>query len=157
MNTVLRSEPAPTPAACITLTCADRTLCATLAAWLHAVLQLAALAWAMQAVGLGVWLLRGYQFSWLIWPVILLAVAERWYALRLRLDAQIFHRLGTVPDATLADMQSALHQLGLRKQLAAPRALADMVRGCKRLVACYLACVLALLMLVIGVLVLVRF
>ena len=147
MPTDATSTAAP-PACDAALDAADRALCATQAGWLRAVLQWGPLAWLLVLVG---WLLWLHNNGPVMWPIALLvlAVAERWYALRLRLDADLFQRLAQGCIAHPAHLQLALAKLGLRAQPPGPpRTLADMAQGCQRLVWRYAACVLALLVTV---------
>ena len=137
---------------CTGLHAPDRALCAAQAAWLRAVLRLAPLAWLLYMTCVLVWLahlLHGKHLPWLPWVVLLLAVCERGHALRLALDAQLFEQLAAGHMASLADVDAALHRLGLRAQPpnGAVRPLAERVRGCQRLVWRYAACVLCLVVI----------
>ena len=132
---------------------AERALCAAQAAWLRAVLQLAPLAWWLQLATLLIWLHRLNQNplgGWLpaalgaLGALGVLAVLERVHALRLAFDARLFEQLAAGQIATLDELDTALHGLGLRAHPAAAaplRPLSDRLRGCRRLVWRYVACV----------------
>jgi hypothetical protein len=86
--------------------------------------------------------------------VLLLALAERYCALRLRFDRGLYADLGSGRIATLTALDSALSALGLRKTAVPPRTLASRIQGTQRLWLAhtvvvakqFLFCMLALLM-----------
>jgi hypothetical protein len=103
----------------------DRALAVTCAARLHGQLQLA---WWALAVTLlaGAALLLGHAGR--VWwcAAVVAGLAERYIALRLRLDAELFLWLAR-PDTGLAQLDAALAAQGMGRK--AGRSLAERVRG----------------------------
>ena len=126
------------------MTASERAQCATIAAGLRA-----ASAWAPVA-GFGAATAAAYIALWpqRAWPlafgVLALALIERWYAFRLRLDQTLFAALAQADALDLAGLDHAMHALGLRRARAAERPLADRLRGARGLVMRHAAVVLAI-------------
>ncbi|MBL8482133.1 MAG: hypothetical protein JNJ60_08060 [Rhodocyclaceae bacterium] len=91
--------------------------------------------------------------------VVLLGLLQKYFALRVGLDARLFAQLGQrlqamAADTALAEFDRALQCAGLRKVRAGPtRSLADRCRGARRLLRLQLCCTLlqCLLFLYLGV------
>lgn len=128
-----------------------RSRCAALAARLNAQRPVAAwslmlsavciLALAAAACGWGLLVSEPASFAWAVGG--LLGLAERYLALRLRLDEGLFNALalGTLPD--LAALDDALAWLGLRPSSpGTPRPLDERLRGTQTLMRRHLGVVL---------------
>lgn len=115
----------------------DRTLCAATARLLQASDRISAWGMGVTVVGMVVLALTGRSLALVSWlgfaGVIVLGVAERYLAFRLRLDAGLFNDLATQNIVSLAALDNALHSLGLRKAPDAPRTLQDRVLGTRQL------------------------
>jgi hypothetical protein len=122
----------------------DRALCAVMAARLRA--QEALAAWGLAASALVVVALllqpvRAVAAFWL--ASALLAAAERYLALRVRLDASLFDALATGGVASPASLDRALARIGLRRASAVPRTLEARLAGTRALLRAHLAVVAA--------------
>lgn len=132
------------------LACEDRALCATQARWLDACaifggigLFAAGLAALCLATGAGHDALRALAFG-----VVALLPFERFLALRLRFDRGLFADLAAGRIADLSALDRALAASGLRRAAEGPvRALADRVRGTRRLWRAHAAVAVAQLLL----------
>ncbi|MFT3718408.1 hypothetical protein [Pseudorhodoferax sp.] len=113
----------------------DRATCAALAAllragallgqWSLALSTAAALALALRDLGTAAWLGCG--------ATLLLGLPERYLAVRLRLDERLFDGLARGDVASLATLDAALAQLGLRAATpGAPRGLDERLHGARR-------------------------
>lgn len=128
-----------------TLSDTDRLLCAATGRLLQAAAAVAG------ALGLGCSLLAAAALllntpqAWAATLALLLLPAERVLALRLRFDAGLFDALARLPQATLGQLDTALHALSLRAPSAvtAPRPLVDRIAGAERLALWHAAVVLA--------------
>lgn len=113
----------------------ERGACLAMAALLRAGQALAWLGLLLTAVAaLGLLATPFLPFA----VVLLLALPERYAALRVALDAQLFAAWGDGRIASLAGMDAALAALG---RAPAPRPLAERLRGARRWLAWHAACV----------------
>lgn len=128
----------PASSAPIALDTSERAQCAALARWLDTSPVLASLSLFVVVIA------AFYAVTSMLIPsttyqgifsnfVLLLALVERYCALRLRFDRGLYADLasGRIPSLTALD--SALAALGLRKAAVPPRTLADRIRGTQRL------------------------
>jgi hypothetical protein len=130
----------------------DRTLCITLSHFMRAAgLCAGALSLLLTGMALLAWLLSPLALApWgraAALAVMVLGVVERYLALRVGFDARLFDGLEKGSVASLAALDQALGQLGLRSASAVPRSLHDRVQGARRLVRCHLAVVAVQLVL----------
>jgi hypothetical protein len=120
----------------------DRARCAVVARRMEAAHTLGLLALACTAValiGLAVDAWRDEALT-IALGAVLLGLVERYFALRLRLDAGLFADLATGRIASLAALDDGLAAIGVRS--GAPRPLDDRIAGCRRLWRRHLAVVL---------------
>lgn len=113
----------------------ERAHCATAHAALQAGRTLAVWSLGLDALA-AAWLLAGAApgAAGAATAVLLLALAERAYAWRLRFDEALFSALAAGRIATLAALDDGLQALGLRRAPATPRPLAERLAGTHRLV-----------------------
>ena len=115
----------------------DRALCAATARLLEASGRISAWGLGVTVVSMVVLALTGRSLPLVSWlgfaAVVLLGVAERYLAFRLRLDAGLFNDLAAQNTPSLAALDNALQCLGLRKAPDAPRTLQDRVLGARQL------------------------
>jgi hypothetical protein len=122
----------------------DRAVCIALAGWLraHAVLAQLSLLLALVAALVLLCGRASAQGTVLLIGVLILAPAERYLAIRLAFDRELFDAWGRgAMDASAID--TALLRLGLRKDLLAARPFADRMAGALRLRRLHLIAVLA--------------
>jgi hypothetical protein len=116
----------------------DRALCVATAGLLQASGLLAAWGLALSVIAGVVLALTGRSLGSAAWiaygAVALIGLPERYLALRLRFDASLFDGLAKNAIATLPAMDSALEQLGLRRNADGTRPLADRVLGTRQLI-----------------------
>lgn len=134
------------------MTAQERAQCEVLAAWLHALARLAPVALLIAAAALAAlvfdrWHALAGGATAAFAAAALLLVPERYFALRLALDARLFQALAAGRVASLADLDGALAALHLRKQAQATRSLAARIAGTRRLARGYLVTVLAQIVL----------
>jgi len=129
-------------------------LCAATARLLQAARVPAAWGLALSVVAIAVLALTGRSLPMLsamgFGAVALVGLLERYIAFRLYFDAGLFKDLAGGAIASLNDLDSALHRLGLRPASGQPRALEDRVAGARRLLRRHgiaVACQSALLLL----------
>jgi len=123
----------------------DRSTCASLAALLDAggqwaqwgplLAAVAALALALAGPGLNTGAALGCGAT------VLLALPERYLAVRLRLDERLFQGLAQGAIASLPALDAALAQLQLRAASGTVRPLDERVRGTRRWLRCHAALV----------------
>lgn len=121
---------------------AQRAQCISMAALLQASAGLGhwALLMVTTTVLMQVW--HEQLQAWWLLAMLLLGLAERYLALRLRIDAGLFAALaaGTLPTLSLLDQ--ALAATGLRQAPSSVRPLVLRVQGTRRLLGAYMAIVL---------------
>lgn len=124
----------------------DRAHCATLAAWLQALTQVGVWSLIVSAVALlKLWLTSVQPSSALLGidaglaAVVLLGIAERYFALRLALDRALFDALACGHVADLNALDAGLALLQLRRRSPATRPLAQRSAGARRIAGLYLA------------------
>jgi hypothetical protein len=119
------------------MTAHDRSLCAALAGLLRAVRVVAAWGFALTCIAalvLGVALPMLSMTSTMgFGAVTLLGVLERYFALRLVFDADLFEALARGSIDTLPALDAALLRLGLRRAPDAPRSLEERIHGTRAL------------------------
>lgn len=111
----------------------DRARCAVVARRMEAAQALGLLALvctAIALIGLAVDAWRD-EILTVALGAVLLGVIERYFALRLRLDAGLFADLASGRIADLAALDEGLGAIGVR--VATPRPLDDRIAGCRRL------------------------
>jgi hypothetical protein len=129
----------------------ERALCAVCAARLGGELQLGAFSLALTVASLFALVLDDTGWAW--WVAVLLAgMVERYVALRLRLDADLFRWLAET-GAGLPSLDAAFAAAGIRVQPG--RSLADRTRGAldwtrRHVVVCVVQVLLAACALVMG-------
>jgi hypothetical protein len=115
----------------------DRAMCAATAALLRASEVLALWGLALSFISGLVLALTGRSLGSAAWiayaAVALIGLAERYLALRLRLDASLFDGLARATIASLPSMDHALERLGLRRNADRTRPLTDRVLGTRQL------------------------
>lgn len=113
------------------LTPSDRAACAVCADWLGTAPALSLVAWLAVAAALA-----GLATGGAPHPIVLLvplAVAERYLAVRVALDARLFDRLAVGSLATLDDLDAGLQQVLAVPAAKAGRPLAPRIAGARRL------------------------
>lgn len=113
------------------LTPSDRAACAVCADWLGTAPALSLVAWLAVAAALA-----GLATGGAPHPILLLmplAVAERYLAVRVALDARLFDRLAVGSLATLDDLDAGLQQVLAVPAAKAGRPLAPRIAGARRL------------------------
>lgn len=125
------------------LTANERGACLAMAALLRAGQGLAWLGLLLAAVAALGMLMRPVP---LLAAVLVLALPERYSALRVALDARLFAAWGDGRIASLAGMDAALAALG---RTPAPRPLSQRLRGARRWLAWHAACVTGQLLLLL--------
>ncbi len=111
----------------------DRARCAVVARRMdaaHALGLLALVCTAIALIGMAVDAWRDEVLAVAL-GALLLGMVERYYALRLRLDAGLFADLASGRIADLAALDHGLAAIGAR--IATPRPLDDRIAGCRRL------------------------
>jgi hypothetical protein len=115
----------------------ERALCAATAGLLRASSALAAWGLALSFIAGIVLSLTGRSLpsvSWAAYAVVaLVGLAERYLALRLRLDAHVFSALAQGAIASPGSLDGALERLGLRRDADAPRPLPERVMLARQL------------------------
>lgn len=109
----------------------DRAACAVCADWLGTAPALSLVAWLAVAAALA-----GLATGGAPHPIVLLvplAVAERYLAVRVALDARLFDRLAVGSLATLDDLDAGLKQVLSVRAAKAGRPLAPRIAGARRL------------------------
>jgi hypothetical protein len=113
------------------LTPSDRAACAVCADWLGTAPALSLVAWLAVAAALA-----GLATGGAPHPIVLLvplAVAERYLAVRVALDARLFDRLAVGSLGTLDDLDAGLQQVLAVPAAKAGRPLAPRIAGARRL------------------------
>jgi hypothetical protein len=109
----------------------DRAMCATTAGLLRAGGSLAAWGLALSFIAGLVLALTGRSLPSVAWAayavVALIGLPERYMALRLRLDAEVFSSLAQGAITSLADLDGGLEKLGLRRAADVSRPLAERI------------------------------
>jgi len=119
-----------------TLPAEDRTACAAMARLLQSGALLAHLGLVATTLAAAVLLLKasiGPTAGAFLVATLLAGAADRYYALRVRLDAGLFSDLAQGHIASLPALDAALARLGLRKPGTVARALDDRMHGAKAL------------------------
>jgi hypothetical protein len=113
------------------VTPSDRAACAVCADWLGTAPALSLVAWLAVAAALA-----GLATGGAPHPIVLLvplAVAERYLAVRVALDARLFDRLAVGSLGTLDDLDAGLQQVLAVPAAKAGRPLAPRIAGARRL------------------------
>jgi len=109
----------------------DRALCATTASLLRASGSLATWGLALSFIAGLVLALTGRSLpsvAWVAYAVVaLVGLPERYMALRLRLDAEVFAGLAQGAITSLANLDGGLEKLGLRRDADTSRPLAERI------------------------------
>jgi hypothetical protein len=109
----------------------DRALCATTAGLLRASGSLAMWGLALSSIAGLVLALTGRSLPSVAWAayavVALIGIPERYMALRLRLDAEVFASLARGAINSLANLDGGLEKLGLRRAADVSRPLAERI------------------------------
>lgn len=129
------------------LTPSDRAACAVCADWLGTAPALSLVAWLAVAAALA-----GLATGGAPHPIVLLvplAVAERYLAVRVALDARLFDRLAVGSLATLDDLDAGLQQVLAVPAAKAGRPLAPRIAGARRLHRLHTATVVLIALLAI--------
>jgi len=120
----------------------DRAQCAALAALLHATALVGLWGFALSGIAAGTLALTARGLSMLpamgLGAIAILGVLERYFAIRLRLDARLFDALASGRIDALQRLDHALARIGLRPAPAAERSLEDRVLGTRRLMSRHL-------------------
>jgi hypothetical protein len=115
----------------------DRALCVATAGLLRASAAIAAWGLALALIAGLVLALTGRSLPAVAWAahaaVALVGLAERYLALRLRVDAAVFDALAQGTITSLPALDGALESLGLRRGAEVPRSLADRVVAARQL------------------------
>lgn len=120
----------------------DRAACAAMARLLQSGALLAHLGLAATALAAAVLLLKssiGVAAGALLVAALLAGTADRYYALRVRLDAGLFADLAQGHIASLPALDAALARVGLRKPGTVARSLDDRMHGAKGLLIKHIA------------------
>ena len=113
------------------LTVSDRAACAVCADWLGTAPAVSLIAWLAVAAALA-----GLATGGAPHPIVLLvplAIAERYLAVRLALDARLFARLADGTLSTVGDLDSGLQQVFRLPAGKTGRPLAPRIAGARRL------------------------
>lgn len=131
----------------------DRAACAAMARLLQSGALLAYLGLATTTLAAAVLLLKsgiGVAADAFLAAALLAGVADRYYALRVRLDAGLFSELAQGRIASLPALDAALARVGLRKPGTATRSLDDRLQGAKGLLTRHVAVVGLQAMMLLG-------
>ena len=113
------------------LNASDRAACAVCADWLRTAPAVSIAAWFAVAAALA-----GLSTGGAPHPILLLvplAIAERYLAVRVALDARLFDRLANGTLASLGDLDGGLQQVLAVSSAKAGRPLAPRIAGARRL------------------------
>lgn len=128
----------------------ERAHCLVEAAWLRAILRLAPVPILVAvAAGLtfGAHMVLTPGTPVLLILTVLMLLPERYLAIRISLDSQLFTALAEGRMPSLRHLDEGLAAAGLRTRPQSSRPLAARLRGTHRLAHCYIALVLAQLLL----------
>lgn len=132
----------------------ERALCAVTTAWLEAGQTFGAWGCGQSALAAaflvwpGVPITNGFAMA--LGAALMLGIAERWLALRLQLDARLFHAIAQGDIQSLSVLDGALGALGLRPINSNTRTLASRIVGTRRLLRRYTATLLAQALLLVA-------